>query len=191
MGEQPFQVDFPFRGSRDYVHSASLCNEIDRRFPQRERLELVLRSWMRGRVAFTPLGAGERGEGAGQAKLRIGGEDRIWTLAEVPSEPGETRVPYDEDGLVAQDPVTDGRITCRPHGAGSFFDRLIAANKKLINHTLNPGVKLIAAKVVVDGAPGPDAPFTLVLASHMGVKIFKSRILIGDSPIGELVYYGG
>lgn len=185
-----YEVDFPFRAQRDYVHSASLANYVAEQAPQAERFEIVLKNWMNSRVVLTPVAVVNPGEGSGHVKLRIGGRDRIWQLSEDKAHPVTARVPYDEDALVAGHVAQDHRIACVPGQGGSFFDRLIAANKALINQSLDPGVKLIAAKIVTDGFPPADSRFTLQLASHAGTRIFKSHLLIDGVKTGEVIYYG-
>ena len=187
-----FYADLPFRAQRDYVHSTSLCNFLSDRFPGLTRLELVLKHWMDSRVLFTPVDAVRPGEGTGYVKLQGGGHDGIYEISEDKTHPVSSRDTYDEDALVdvaALDRDAQS-LTCLPGAGGSFFDRLIAANKVLINGCLDPGVKLIAAKVVTPGTPPDDPPFTLQLASHAGTRIFKSRLLIDDQPQGEVIFYG-
>ncbi len=192
MKPNPFYADLPFRAQRDYVHSAALCNFLSDRFPGLTRLELVLKSWMDSRVLFTLVDAVRPGEGTGYVKLQGGGHDGTYEISEDKTQPIRSREAYDEGALV--DASTLDRdaqsLTCLPGAGGSFFDRLIAANKVLINGCLDPGVKLIAAKVVTPGALPDDSIFTLQLASHAGTRIFKSRLLIDGQPQGEVIFYG-
>lgn len=180
--------DFPFREHRAYVHSATLCNHLAQRFPKAARFELVLRRWMDSRVVFTPLAAVDAAA-AGIAKLDLGGQTLILGLNDDKTNPVTARIPYDEDGLVRDAELTDDGLFCAP-GPGSFFDRLIAANKAIINRKLAPGVKLIAAKIVTQGFPADDTPFRLQLESHVGTKIFKSSLWLDDARQGEVIYYG-
>lgn len=180
--------DFPFREQRSYVHSASLCNHLAQRFVGASRFELVMRRWMDSRVIFTPTSAADP-SAAGVAKIDLEGRTLLLSLGDDKAYPVLTRVPYDEDGLVKEAKLTEEGLLCEA-GEGSFFDRLIAANKAIINRRLSPGVKLIAAKIVTTGFPADDTQFRLKLESHVGTRIFKSSLWIGDVRQGEVVYYG-
>lgn len=192
MNQSPFFADVPFRAKRDYVHSTSLCNALSDRFPGFSRLELVLKHWMDSRVLFTPVDAVRPGEGTGYLKIRHGDRDDLFELSQDSAYPVTDREPYDEDALVDADAVNvaERHLTCLPGAGGSFYDRMIAANKVLITRCLNPGVRLVASKVVVHDDPDALSAFTLQLTSHAGTRIFKSRLLIEDQPMGELIFYG-
>lgn len=191
MDHVRFEIDFPFRAKRGYVHSASLANHFAARCPDCQRFEIVMKNWMDSRVVFTPVDAVQPGAGSGHVKLRRDdGTDLIWEMTEDKAHPVVSREPYDEDSLVTSASVSESRITCEPGSGGSFFDRLIAANKVLINQSLDPGVKLIAAKIATDGFPDAEATFTLELVSHAGTRIFKSRLLIDGAKTGEVIFYG-
>jgi hypothetical protein len=180
--------DFPFREHRAYVHSATLCNHLAQRFPTASRFELVLRRWMDSRVIFTPMQKADPAA-AGIARIDLDGRTLILGLDDDKAHPVVARVPYDEDGLVQGAELTDEGLICEA-GEGSFFDRMIAANKAVINRTLSPGVKLIATKIVTPGFPADDTVFRLKLDSHLGTRIFKSSLWFGDFRQGEVVYYG-
>ena len=183
----PWFEDFPFREHRAYVHSTTLCNHLAHRFPGATRFELVLRRWMESRVVFTLTAA--KAAVAGVAKIDLGSQTLILGLDDDKAHPVTTRDSYDEDGIVRDAPLTEDGLICTG-GAGTFYDRLIAANKALIARQLAPGVKLIAAKIVTPGFPADDVPFRLKLDSHVGTKIFKSGLWLGDVRQGEVVFYG-
>ncbi|MEO9781422.1 MAG: hypothetical protein ABJH07_17750 [Sedimentitalea sp.] len=94
---------------------------------------------------------------------------------------------YEEAALAIVEDFVGEQIRSHPASNATVFDRLIAANKLLINTKLNPSVKLIAAKVDLKKFLPNDALFDLELASHMGTQIFKSNILSDGSVCGELV----
>lgn len=186
-----FFADLPFRGTRAYVHSASLGNLFAQRFGRWEHFEITLKNWMTNRVWFTLVDSVRAGSGAGHVIIDLDGQRHVWEISEDPQFPVIMQEPYDEDALASPTAVTDRKIDSVPVTGASFFDRLIAANKMLINTTLDPQVKLIAAKISVDGFLDPQKPFTLELASHLGNKIFKSKILTRDTVSGEVIFYGG
>jgi len=180
----------PFREHRGYVHSASLCNCLAARFPDCTRFELVLKKWMDSRVVFTPVEAVRPGQGSGHARITHGRAEVVLELSEDKDHPVGKREPYDEDALVDPAEIEGRSFTCHPRAGGSFYDRLIAANKALINDCLNPGVKLIAAKIAIAGQPSDTAVFTIDLVSNVGTRIFKSRVSMDGSEAGEIIYYG-
>lgn len=189
MASDRWYADLPFRGSRAYVHSASICNHVRERFGTASRFELVMREWMANRVLFAP--ADEMP--ASKATLRIDhadGSSQRYGLTDDPDHPIAERVPYDEEGLVAGAMIENRVISVAAGRAGSFFDRMVAANKVVINQSLDPGVKLIAAKIVLDGFPQDDHSFQVRLDSHLGTRIFRSSVLIDGGKIGDVVYYG-
>jgi hypothetical protein len=184
-----WHADLPFRGARTYVHSTSICNHLRQRFGAMTRLELVMREWMDGRVRFAPL---DEMTGA-KATLRLDfadGTTQRYGLIDDPAHPVTTREPFDEDGLVAGAPLEDRVITVAASADGTFFDRLISANKALINRSLEPGVRLIASKIVIERFPEDDKAFQLRLDSHLGTRIFRSSVLLSGDKIGEVVFYG-
>ena len=184
---QPFHVDFPFRGSRTYVHSTSIANHWATRAPDAARFELVLKGWMTARVRFTPA---EAPGGTGYVKIGEGDSAQLWRMDEDPAHPVSDREPFDEAAIPAAVDTGARRVEVSPLPGATYFDRLIKGNKALIETVLAPGVPLIAAKIVTAGFPPDDAPLALALKSHAGTRIFKSTILRDGSPFGELVFYG-
>lgn len=189
-GSQDFFFDFPFRAHRDYVHSASICNRLAMHFKKCDRFQLVLKHWMSSRIHFTRVDAVQPGSGTGYLKIERNGFDEVWELSEDKTHPVTQHEPYDENALVVKDIVEGDRLTSRPGAGGTYFDRLIAANKVLINTNLDPKVKLIAAKVDTRGFPEANSVFTVILGSYIRTRIFKSDILIDDNKVGEVVFYG-
>ncbi|WP_424986180.1 hypothetical protein [Microbulbifer sp. S227A] len=186
----PFHLDCPFRESRSYVHSTSICNGLTDRFAPYDAFTLVLRNWMTNRVCFTPVDAPRPKSGTGHVTITRGDTARTWEISEDPDTPVNNRDSYDEAALATPSDVTGKIIHSIPVAGATVFDRLIAANKVLITSKLNPGVKLIAAKVSLNRFLPNDAAFDLELASHMGTRIFKSKIQSAGTVCGELVFYG-
>jgi hypothetical protein len=189
MASDCWHVDLPFRGDRPYVHSASICNHLRQRFGTVSRLELVMREWMASRVLFAPLDEMPNAK----ATLRVDfpdGAPRRYGLTDDPAHPVSARVPYDELGLVANASIEGKVISVGVNPDGSFFDRLVAGNKALINRLLDPGVKLIATKVAVDGFLPDDAAFQIRLDSHLGTRIYRSSVLVDGDKVGDVIYYG-
>lgn len=187
---EPFFLDCPFREARTYVHSTSLCNELTNRFGRYETFTLVLRNWMSSRVCFTPVDAPRSKSGSGHVTIRMDGQTYTWEMSEDTDFPVTNHDSYDEAALADMKDVVEEQIMSRPTSDATVFDRLIAANKVLITAALNPGVKLIAAKVSLSKFLPTDAHLDLRLASHMGTRIFKTNILSDGSVCGELVFYG-
>ena len=185
---QPFEVDFPFRGSRGYVHSTSIANHWSQRVPDAERFELVLKGWMTCRVRFTP--SDTPGDGTGYVKLVRADDTEFWRMDEDTDHPVQTREPFDEAAIPATVETEARTVDVSPAPGATWFDRLIKGNKALIETVLAPGVPLIAAKITTQGFPPDDAPLSLRLKSHAGTRIFKSTILMDGSPYGEVVFYG-
>ena len=149
-----------------------------------------MKSWMTNRVCFTPVEAVRSGSGTGFAIVKIAGQRQIWEMSEDSEFPVTAQEPYDENALASRGDVENRCINSPPVSGASFFDRLIAANKMLINTTLDPQVKLIAAKISIEGFPHPQEPFSIELASHLGNRIFKSKIVTREKLRGEVVFYG-
>lgn len=195
MAEQWFQ-DFNFRGTRPYIHSASICNHLQTRFGAVTQFEITFKTWMAARVIFwadpepdapPPDGLAPKGSFSftGADGRRVFGG-----LTDDPAHPTLTREAYDEDALMADATRTDRVMTCPPAFNGTITERMVAANKQLILRALNPGVKLIAAKLSFARFLPDAAGFQMRLDSHLGTRIFKSSLLKDDQKIGELVYYG-
>lgn len=188
--------DFEFRGNRQYIHSASICNHLQRRFGSVKRFDINFRSWMKARVVFwtgnppvmtSPDGLVAKGD---FQFISLDGTEVRGCFSEDSVHPTLSRLPWDEDGLVFDATVVGNIIFCPAREQGSFVDRIIAANKKLINSTLNPGVKLVASRLKLDFFPPDDVEFQLRLDSHLGHRMFKSSLLIGSNKEGEVLYYG-
>lgn len=191
MGDFPdrFSVDFPFRGNRGYIHSASIANHF-LQGPPCDSFEIVLRQWMSSRVVFTLLAGGAQPEGTGHIRLVQGGRVRQWQMDEDKGFPTRDRVPYDEDAPPVLLDVAARSARCGPFAGVTWSDRLIAANKKLINAVLSPGVRLIATKISLNAPVGDLDPVGLRLTGNVGTRIFRSAILEGEARTGELVFYG-
>ena len=156
--------------------------------PEADRFELVLKGWMTSRVRFTP--ADTPGDGTGHVKLSHDGTTVLWRMDEDKTHPVAGRELFDEAAIPAPVDRDARQVEVGPAPGATYFDRLIAGNKALIEEVLSPGVKLIAAKIVTRGFPPDDAPLGLALKSHAGTRIFKSTILHDDSPFGEVIFYG-
>lgn len=189
MSSDRWYVDLPFRGTRSYVHSTSICNDLRERFPTASRLELVMRDWMAGRVLFAPIAEVPNAKATLRIDVADGGPQHFG-LTDDPAHPVVTREPFDEDGLVAGAPLDDRVMTIAANPAGTFFDRLISGNKALINRALEPGTRLIASKIVVEGFPAEDRAFQLRLDSHLGTRMFRTSVLMDGDKIGDVVFYG-
>ncbi len=144
---------------------------------------------MDSRVVFTPVDVLENTE---NGYVRVGGKgtNTLFTFAQDKAHPVQTRNDYDESSLIVCSEISDKTLTCLPTGEGSFFDRLIAANKVLINTVCQPNVKLVASKITTRGFWQDNINFQLVLAGHVGTRIFKTRILVDQKYSGEVVFYG-
>ena len=185
-----FWADLPFRQNRAYVHSGSICNFWQELEPETERFELVLRQQMIHRLTFTPLEQGVVPADCGHVVLGKGERRRIWQIGEDSAHPVAERTPYDEHAIPRSVDEQDKTCKVEPKVGYTFFDRVVAGNKALINGILNPGVKLIAAKFQTPGFPADDVDLTLKLKSHVTTRIFKSSILVDGQPFGEVIYYG-
>ncbi len=185
-----FPVDFPFRGARDYVHSGSICNFWRGHAPQADGFELVLKHWMAHRLVFTPLGEGQVPAGSGHVAVTDSGRRRLYEITEDTRHPVTKREVYDEDAVPKVVDVAMRSCEVAPMAGFTFFDRVISGNKALINEILDPGVKLIAAKLTCTGFPADDARITLKLKGNVGHRVFKTAILVDGEPNGEVVYYG-
>lgn len=188
MSDDHWHVDLPFRGPRPYVHSAAICNHLRDRFGSVDRFEITFKTWMAARVVFAPVG--ELADAKGQMRIDRGGETQRYAFTDDPAHPVEARVPYDEEGLVADAAIDGAVIAVAAGGPGSAFDRIVAANKVLINRRLDPQVKLIASKIVTTGFPADDRAFQLRLDSHLGTRIFRSALLLDGEKQGEIIFYG-
>ncbi|GKY88006.1 hypothetical protein [Sinisalibacter aestuarii] len=186
----PFWVDFPFRENRTYVHSGSICNYWRDRAPDAESFDIVLKHWMAHRLVFTPLAEGVAPGGQGHVIINEDGARRIFEISEDMAHPVVARVAYDEDAVPKAVDVSGGACEVAPLKGFTFFDRVISGNKALINEVLNPGVKLIAAKISTKGFPSDDAPITLKLKGNVGHRVFKSALLVNGELNGEVIYYG-
>lgn len=172
------------------MHSTSIANFWRDRAPDADSFELVLKHWMHSRLVFTPLAAGVKPEGSGHVALTEGGRRQLWEITEDRDHPVASREPYDEDAVPK---VIDHHARSCDVAAMqgfTFFDRVISGNKALINKVLNPGVKLIAAKVATRGFPADDSAITLRLSGNIGHRIFKSALFVDGAPNGEVVFYG-
>ena len=189
MPSERWHADLPFRGSRTYVHSTSICNHLRDRFEDAHRFELVMRDWMAGRVLFTPVEEVEKPKATLAIELADGSAYR-YALTDDPAHPVTAREPFDEDGLVGSAPIVDGVMTIAPDPDHTAIDRLVSGNKALINRTLDPGVRLIASKIALDGFPADGDEIQLRLESHLGTRIFRTAVSAGGKQIGQVVFYG-
>ena len=187
-----WHVDLPFRGARDYVHSTSISNYICglEDGDWLSEFSITLRDWMTGRLYFGPekdLPVEVKG---GIVLVTKEGARFDIAFGDDPSHRVDRREPYDEAAVIAETTFSeDNRLTVPHTGEMSIFDRAIAANKHLIETALSPGVKLIASKISLNPVINP-RDFTLILSSHVGHRLFKTRIEADDVKIGDIVFYG-
>ena len=190
LNSAPFSLDLPFRGARPYLHSTSIANALAPRFADADLFDLNMRGWMTHRLVFRPIEPGVVAAGSGHVILAKGPQRLRFEISEDKSHPAIAREPYDEDAVPSSLDTETGQLQVGARAGYSFFDRLIAANKVLINRTLNPGVKLIAARILSPGFPVDEEPFALKVSGAVGSKLFRSAILIGGKKQGEVLFYG-
>lgn len=190
LNPKSFHIDLAYRGSRDYLHSASIENALAALFPDATYQEIHLREWMTHRLLFRHFGDGEAVAGKGHAIVERNGQRVRWEITEDTDYPATAREPYDEDAVPTTLDLESRRIQVGSLPGYTVFDRLVAANKVLINRVLKPGVKLIAVKITTPGFPPDDAEVSLRLVSHVGNRIFRSEIEMNGSKCGEVLFYG-
>lgn len=185
-----FFVDFPFRGSRTYIHSTSIVNHFLHGLGPCDGFEIMLRHWMSSRVVFTLLPEGRQPGGTGHVSVTRDGRTRLWQMDEDTDFPASARDSYDEDAPpVTLDVATRSARVGACEGS-TYCDRLIAANKKLIEAALSPGVKLIAAKIRLDVPVDDATPIDMTLTGNVGTRIFKTGLRENGQNIGEVIFYG-
>lgn len=150
---------------------------------------VTMKQWMNGRVHFAPKGALEFPIKGNIIVTLSDGSQRQIDFGDDPTVLISQRTPYDEDAIVRRANVLKDRIIVPTDAPGSFFDKIIAANKKLINTIINPNVKLVASKICIKTMMRPDT-FSIQMDSHLGIRIFKSSIYDSCEKIGEVVFYG-
>ena len=190
LNSAPFSLDLPFRGARPYLHSASIANALAPRFADADFFDLNMRGWMTHRLVFRPLETGVVAAGSGHVIIAKGPQRLRFEITEDTNHPAIAREPYNEDAVPYILNTETRHLQVDAVTGYSFFDRLIAANKVLINRTLNPGVKLIAARILSPGFPVDEEPFALQVSGVVGSKLFRSAILIGGEKRGEVLFYG-
>lgn len=187
---EPFYLDVSYRGGRNYVHSTSIANALATRFPDATSFELLLRKLMTHRLEFQPASDTKATAGGGHAFIVTPERNLRFEITEDHSVPVHGRDRYDEDAVPLRFDSTQRRVDVGPVRDFTFFDRLVAANKTLINRALDPGVKLLAVKLATPGFPADDAEFAVEIDSHVGKRIFKSTIWLDGEKNGEVVFYG-
>lgn len=185
-----FSVDFPFRGSRTYIHSTSIVNHFLNGLGPCDGFEIMLRHWMTSRVVFTALQDGQSPGGTGHVRVLRDGRTRLWQMDEDTAFPATGRDVYDEDAPPVALDVARRSAHVGACDGSSYCDRLIAANKKLIEASLSPGVKLIAAKIRLDVPVEDTTPIEMTLTGNVGTRIFRTAIRENGQNVGEVIFYG-
>lgn len=173
--------DFPFRGTRDYLHSASVFNDLlQLRGKNATRIDMKFHRRTDRQVSYTdelPVTEPVAEWSDSRGKLFV--IERQERIVE--------RVPYDEDGLAARFEI-DGRIVRIPDEIGSFtrMEAIIAGFKRLLQ-SVYPHVKRKYVFVRVRMDHCPDSAMEIRYSRDIGA-FFQGDISADGAPIGQIFF---
>jgi hypothetical protein len=116
-----------------------------------------------------------------------GGGPVMLAVTEDRSERIGASVPYDEAAVVRTATRQDNRMTQGESAVGSFFERVVALNKRLLNE-LEGKTDWLFCALELNAVPRASIPLTLAMEGSGGRGVYKSRITAGDTDIGTIMF---
>ena len=185
-----------YRGSRNYIHSASLCNYFFERYENIIDFEITLRDWIL-KVPSISTDPGDQDKGfvklvtADQsiaAKYYIH-ESNVEVTARESFEEERMDERFFHDSLQSKWCLLESNYIDQ----FTFFDRSICGGKHLIEYIFNPQKKLILSKlsIKIPQKNIKSSKIFIKVESHLGDKLYK--LSVSDKnfvKLGELIYYG-
>lgn len=179
-------LDLPFRGGRDYLHSAALFDAIvDAVAPQASGLRDIdyIFEKRTDRQVLLYLDAGTSDGRPPVATLRH--RHGIITVVETDAAMIR-RVPYDEDAIAHGFEWQDASCLVRREQEVSFISALVAAFKAILTRT-EPENKFAFVRLKLDRVP--EGGFSVERTRVIGGRFYEGRITAGDQPLG-FIYFG-
>lgn len=172
--------DLPFRGTRDYLHSTSVFNDLlQLRGKNATRIDMKFHRRTDRQVSYTdelPVTepVAEWSDNGGKI-LVVERDEKI-----------VQRVPYDEDGLAAGLEI-GGRIARIPEFLGPFtrFEALVAGFKRLLQTVHEDKRKYAFVRVRMDHCP--DSAMEIRYSRDIGA-FFQGDISAEGAPIGQIFF---
>lgn len=172
---------FQLRGSRDYLHSASVFDDLLQvRGKNSTHIDLKFHRRTDRQVSYT-----ERSEGLEPIAEWSDSNGRLLIVER--DEPIVERVPYDEEGLAAQFEI-EGRTARIPKDIGSFtrIEAVIAGFKRLLQ-SVYPDIKrkYVFVRIRLDHCP--DAAVEIRYSRDIGA-FFQGDISAEGKPVGQIFF---
>lgn len=177
MDEALFPIKINFRGERAYLHSASIFDALVAQTGAATNIKLTFR-----RVLTRPLAAFPPNP---KLPAHFEADGVKLSIAEVDGpEPG--REPYDESARLAGSSIT-GHTIHSPAGPGTFSERVVALNKRLIEDVSGPKGKVIFVSMALSRLPDDGADLSVTLEGSAG-GFHQSTLRSAGEIIGSTVF---
>lgn len=191
MDSQRFPIDVGFKGERPYLQSADIFDAIVARTGARRDLRLTIRRLLSHPLYAVPAHEIADPEGAaGRFRGHSERDEFDFVIVEHADMAVASRVPYDEQRVVADACLEGDMISSRTGKGASTMERVVALNKLLIHSVINPGKKLLFSSVTLSQLPEREAHLTVRLEARLGTKLYRSSIARDGRGIGEITFYG-
>lgn len=172
--------NFSFRGTRDYLHSTSLFNDLlQLRGPHATRIDMKFHRRTGRQVSYVDELAGKEPiaewSDSGGRLFVIERDERILE-----------RVPYDEDGLAGQFEV-NGRVTRIPATIAPFtrIEALVAGFKRLLQSVHEDKRKYAFVRIRLDRCP---STATEICYSRDIGAFFQGDISAEGNAVGQIFF---
>lgn len=189
---EEFTINPPFRGSRNYVHSASVCNELVSFIGSCSGFKLMFRKLTKNRLVFSSKKNSVDVSGVGSFEVRCGGSEQTYLITEDLRHPIREKTPYNESKMFEHFEIMGSTVYSPGWKSDfSFFDRVVAANKYLIHKTIDGNINLIVGSIDLAKMPDTNDDLRIEILQHRGSSTFKTAIFNCGNFVGEVVLVGG
>jgi hypothetical protein len=187
-------LNLTFKGDRDYLHGTDIVPALVAIAGQMRGLSVQIYRMTSHVLLAWQVTAAELEELRKSRELcvlmsytRPAGEAAMIAVTEDRSRRVIAARPYDEAAVV-RTAVRDGkRIRQDASRTGTFLERIVALNKRLLNELEGKSDWLFCG-LELTRIPEPFVPLSIEMVSNVGTRMYKSAIEVSGLPVGTLVF---
>jgi hypothetical protein len=188
----PIPIDVPLREARTYLHSTNLFDFLAAATGARHNLSLIFRRKIECEVDALPAAEVAHAE---DYPARFSGDydagrTDLVLVEKMPLVPLCRREPYNEKAVTGGARIEGTAIFSETDNGATPIERIVALNKRLLEHVSESQRVLVFSKVSLNSIPERQARLKIQLRSRLGLTLFRSFVFADDRELGEITFYG-
>ncbi len=184
---EAIRLDVALRGSRDYLHSTTIFEAIVRHLQEPTEITLVIRRLIVEPLLLTVVR--DRLDVVGEFACIDRGEPIHFFLCPDRDAPSPRRAASNEADIVDAATLRGGSISGAIGAPGTFIETVVDLHKRLIEATLQPGVRLLFSRLVTRHVP-KSGVITITNLQRLGARMFVAPIACDGEALGRVAFMG-